>query len=144
MKTLASLFVVLLGTIRVFAQESYTSPQSPSTFEYHGCALVDLSRFSSPIVFSDGRVTHNKCQGGCQGQKVAALFPELVPRAASIAQFTDSWAARVAAETIRAPILPSTPAFAINRAGEILPKACMETFFQPRTPASPSSMLPSM
>lgn len=87
--------VVLLAIVaaaNVVAQAAYgPSPPSyrTSPFIYHGCSAVDLSRFSNPVVFSDGLLTHDSCQTACQGHQFAALFPEYEPREISCISHTD-------------------------------------------------------
>lgn len=56
-----------------------TEPCHEGIFHYQGCAEVDLSHFTDPIVFSDGLLTHDACQLACEGQAYAALFAEYVP-----------------------------------------------------------------
>lgn len=75
---------LLLGASKALAQQAYGEiPEIPSyipSFEYHGCAKVNLNGFGNPIVFSGGNLTHESCQAVCEGQRIAAIFAELVSR----------------------------------------------------------------
>lgn len=68
--------MVVLAALQVGAQQSYEDTPSTFDFEYHGCAVVDLSGFSDPIILSGQSLTHKQCQDACHGQQIAALFPE--------------------------------------------------------------------
>lgn len=71
--------LLLLQATTTVGQQSYedtSSPETPTSFHYQGCAEVELSSFGDAIIFQDGTLTHAACQAACQGHSIAALFPE--------------------------------------------------------------------
>lgn len=49
-----------------------------TTYEYHGCAIVDLNGFDEPRYVDTDQLTHEICQGVCEGKPIVAIFSEFV------------------------------------------------------------------
>lgn len=93
---------LVLGAVGVAAQRAYDTPapipsystppqlsaygtptEVPSTgtaYEYHGCAIVDLNGFDEPLYVENDKLTHETCQGVCEGKRIVAIFSEFVNR----------------------------------------------------------------
>lgn len=72
-----SVILMALILLPAVASASQGYPMAFS-FEYHGCAAVDLTCFSDATTLSGTRPPPEACKEICQGYSIAALFPEYV------------------------------------------------------------------